>query len=199
MSRQYIIDNGQLENASSLDMKTFESADTARIAVARGLLQDGEVFTSIDDDTGSTEDTETIRRLQIDINNINSKIPSTAAELNKLVDTSTIHAYIENQVKLANPITISIPYSAATAITMQFDGFINGIISHSVGGQISIYLNGEVIAEVGPENISEYGYGRDNITIPVMKGDTLYAISANGETITAKGRFYTLRDYTNRS
>ena len=197
--RQYVIDDGSPVLASSLEHKVFESADAARVAVARGLLQDGEEFVSIDDDTGSTEDTETIRRLQIDINNINAKIPATATELNKLTDTSTIHAYIENQVKLASPISLSIPYSSATAITMQFDGFINCIVQHSVGGQISIYLNGSVIAEAGPESISDYGSGRSNITIPVMKGDTLYAISANGETVSAKARFYTLRDYTNRS
>lgn len=106
--------------------------------------------------------------------------------------------YIRNQNILSDWENITLPTTAATAITMQYDGFIY-IDAHAegegVGAWVNLYVNGKLFrsrADTGAYNINT-----PSLTVPVKKGDVVY-LDNSPKVVNKRAAFYKLRDYTGR-
>jgi hypothetical protein len=108
-------------------------------------------------------------------------------------DIYATKGYIRDQNVLSEWEAITIPTSAATAITMDYDGELYICIGTPNGTYIYIYING-VSFNIGESPSSA---GGNNITnfIPVKKGDVVYVSKSP---LNAKVAYYKLRDYTGR-
>lgn len=109
-----------------------------------------------------------------------------------------IAEYIRNQNILSDWENITLPTTAATAITMQYDGFIY-IDAHAegegVGAWVNLYVNGKLFrnrADTGAYNINT-----PSLTVPVKKGDVVY-LDNSPKVVNKRATFYKLRDYTGR-
>lgn len=103
-----------------------------------------------------------------------------------------IAEYIRNQNVLSEWETITIPTTAATAITMEYDGELYVNMGTSAGSFGYIYINGTQFA-IGE---APSGGGGNNITFTILvkRGDVIYQ-SRSGS---CKVAYYKLRDYTGR-
>ena len=99
--------------------------------------------------------------------------------------------YVANQNVLSDYESITIPTTAATAITMPYDGVLNLTCGANSNPMRSIYVNGVIISQPN-------GGGRSSDAIFFNKGDRIYVILVNSVMELAYVRYYKLRDYSNR-
>ena len=104
--------------------------------------------------------------------------------------------YIRNQNVLSDYENITLPTTAASAITMPYDGYLTVTWSgvNDDGYSRAIYVNGVQHAHSGKGPGLEYRIAC--LDVPIKKGDTVYCNNPN--TIQANVRYYKLRDYTGR-
>jgi hypothetical protein len=108
-------------------------------------------------------------------------------------DIYATKGYIRDQNVLSEWEDITLPTSAATAITMDYDGYLytDVLLASSYG--VFIYING-VLTRIGDNGTGTSAYYTDSF-IPVKKGDVIYITSTPSA---SKAAFYKLRDYTGR-
>ena len=98
-----------------------------------------------------------------------------------------------NNCELSALESITLPTTSATAITMNYDGYILSLNQDGNGGYFKCYVNEQLYQSGGR------GQGWTTTTIPVNKGDVVYAPSQDGYGSGGLfAQFYKKRDYSNR-
>jgi hypothetical protein len=93
---------------------------------------------------------------------------------------------------------ITLPSTAATAITMDYDGFIyvDAYADGSqVGAWVNLYVNGKLFRN--RVDVSTYNISAPSVTVPVKKGDVVYLQGQNMKT--KRAAFYKQRYYGGRN
>ena len=104
--------------------------------------------------------------------------------------------YIQNQNLLSDYEDITLPTTAATAITMPYDG-VYILANYGVSNIHHIYLNGIEIS-AGTTGNNTTGASTSS-TILFKKGDTMYRLNTyTGSTFAEHVAYYKLRDYSGR-
>ncbi len=114
----------------------------------------------------------------------------------QVVVPSDIAEYIRNQNILSDYEDITLPTTAATAMTMPYDG-VYILANYGVSNVHHIYLNGIEIS-AGTTGNNTTGASTSS-TILFKKGDTMYRLNTyTGSTFAEHVAYYKLRDYTGR-
>lgn len=138
----------------------------AVMAFAQGTTQTGWLLADGRDTTGTAEELQT----------------HYPALYTYLGNSNVLPAQFDHS-KLSEWENITIPTTAATAITMQYDGFIyvDGYVNaNQTGTWVYLYVNGKVFRD--RVDTSAYNINAPSVTVPVKKGDVVYLAGQNIQT-----------------
>lgn len=128
--------------------------------------------------------------LDADLSNLeDGSIVATKGGHDDVIDQ--MKAYIRNQNVLSDWEDITIPTTSATAIEMQYDGFIGIKVTGNSYG--FVFVDGVEVCG----NSMFTSYSQAGLTFPFKKGQKIY-INTSGSFSVHKVCYYKLRDYTGR-
>ncbi|MEE0930120.1 MAG: hypothetical protein UIM53_03900 [Acutalibacteraceae bacterium] len=180
--------------------------DTAISATSTNPLQNKAIFTEVQSlrvqaNAILTASQDADKKLRDDIDANQTEIDANQTEIaaikQNLINTYATQRYVENQNLLSDSEVIRIPIDASAPARMEYDGYVTVVLGKGTPS-IHLYVNG-----------TNVGYAEENndrgtaITVFVAKNDDVYLLYPRDvqgyETgYVARGRFYKLRDYTNR-
>ena len=133
--------------------------------------------------------------LGTEVSGIHDDITANQTEINaikqNLLDTYATQRYVQNQNLLSDSKSIVLSSNASTPTRMKYDGYVT-VVDNDAGNGVRLYINGFCAG------VAEQHNTRDTaVTVFVAKNDDLYLLYPSNRYV-AKGRFYELRDYTNR-